>query len=340
MKKVLSIIFSVIIVLSCLSLTAFASDKLFVYDDEYEIDFDKTFPPVSASISEDYQTLTVNGKTFSPFNPQDFDIQYNYIDNYMGIENFVPPSEIDFQLTDAQKETFKVITAKCNDNENIFEIEISTNYGGSFTGTYLRDDYFDDLALYNSGEGVFTIDFGYPENNTLSVEKKLLYGDTEKIRGSKLSYLLWFDVSLSSADGTFLRHGYGEVLVGEGKYYYADCEESELNDVVYDSYLLVHEITDKELIAKIDECMAAYDEYYQDEFYDDDYDVLYDDNATYTIAKVLLIILFAVIPLIILIIFALKSVGKKDVYLKLYLTIAGLCVAEIITFVIVAVCMF
>ncbi len=350
MKKLLSVIFALIMLLTGLSLTAFALDRSsssVVETDEYVIDFDKVYEPMYATLSDDYKTLTVDGKTYSEFDISDFDIELFTIISYDGSDNFLPYREISIELSEKQKENFETVNFQGNANYNIITVKIQTKSGGAFTASYLNDECLAELEAYKKGEGVYTIDFEYPSDNEITIEKEQLYGKEETLKGSKVLYCLSFDVSMDSTNKTFSKDGNGFLLITEeDEYYYLNKEENGIgevsiySEVYYDQRFTVYEITDADVCAKIEECHSIYQEYCYDEIYDDDYNVLYDNTATHTIAKVLLVILFALVPLAILVVFLIKTFKAKGVYVKLYAVVSALCLAELIAFIIAAVNIF
>ncbi len=337
MKKVLAIIFSAILLVSCLSLTAFAGEKLFGYEGDWEIDFDTIYEPVEASISEDFQTLYINGESYSGFDASLLDITYYKIDLYDGSDNYLPSRQLKFNYTDNQKENIKFIFVKCNGSENIFYVEIVQNNGATFKGSFLKDSDFDKYERFIQGEGYFTVDFVYPSDNTFSPAEEFLYGEEITLKGSRLDYLQSFGVKFTSNDGSFEISDRGALLIGQDEYYFVDCNENDNaelgfgNQLSYDynSTFLAHKITDADTIEQLNQRYADYDEYYAQEYEDSDYEILYDEERSYTVAIVLLVFYFCLIPVVIFVIFLIKAIKSTGSYRVVYLTTAVLSILVI-----------
>ena len=124
------------------------------------------------------------------------------------------------------------------------------------------------------------------------------------------------------------------LITSEDKYYYIDCAKAELGNIKYFNIadyaeILAFEITDENLCDKIEECI--------DEFYDDDYGFLDDDNFTESVSGVLLTIVFLILPLAIFILFLILAIRSKGYYKKLFRIIYISAVLVVIMFIVLAI---
>lgn len=335
MKKLLSIIFAFVLIFSCFAVTVFAEDM--AVEDDFNI-FEAKQP--TFTFSEDYQKLYVDGESFSRFDATTLSADFGYTvlveyeynsDYYTGHSAYV-------KLTDKQKENIEDILIETNLAKNMYRIELHYKDGSILTVYFLKDTDFAEYNKFLNGEvEQYEIDIGYPDGNVVFAEKSALFG--EKVTLTKSELVNWWDffsVFAKNSDGSLVMCTGDLILIDndfyyidykecgvEGSLYYDELDESEITELV------VHKITDEKLYADLQSAMELY--------YQDDYGVLYDDDASNTISTVFLIFIFAVVPAVILVIFLVKAIRSKGVYKKIYGTVTALCVAELVVFIIVAV---
>lgn len=301
MKKIISVIITFILLFSCLGLTAFAN-------------------PASASISDDYQKLYIDGNSYSRFNTSMMNVEYFSYD-------------FPVELSATQKESLDEIILQANEDATLICAKIIFKDGAVLTVEFLRDDY---LELYNEitvGEtATYTIDFHYPEGNTVTTKKEALYGNGILLGADKLEWCDYFPVIAESSDGRLSVYK-GSLIIFEENYYYVDFKEAGIESwYEFDPYecakLPAYEISDPELISSIQKA--------EDTYYSDDLGFFFDDSFTEAISLVFLIIVFAIVPFVIFVLFLILAIRSKTVYKKMFRIIYMLSAAELVVFAIVA----
>lgn len=332
MKKILSIMFAFLLIFSCFVVTAFAED--IGRDNDFS-----AFANEQATItfSEDYKKLYDNGEPFSR------------IDASMLITGFAPEivlneeyyyySSMDMvKFTDEQKEDVKDVVIVKNNRQNMYDVNFYFNDGSVLSATFLKDSYLEEYNEIVSGKAnEYKIDFKYPDENIVTAQKAELFGEIDTLSRNELSNLYdYCYVTAENSDGSIVMYS-GQLFSVNETFYYVDFQEAGLDGANwYDDIALgyladcpVHKITDEELLKNLQSA--------QQKYYDDDYEVLYDDSATDSISAVFLSFVFAVVPLVIMIIFLVKAIRGKGIYKKIYGTVTALCAAELIVFTIIAV---
>ena len=300
MKKLISVIITAMLLFSCLGLTVFAATS-------------------SATISDDYQKLTLDGNTYSRFNTSTMEVEYFSYDTSV-------------KLSANQQETIKEIILQANEDVTIIYADIYFKDGAVLSVGFLRDDYlgmYNDIATGESNE--YTIDFEYPEGNTILVKKAALYGDSVTLGTEELEWCDYFPVVVASSDGNLTAYK-GALITIDDDCYYVDFEEAHIESWYdfnpYDyAELPAYEISDAELIASIQEGEDAY--------YSDDFGFLLDDSFTEAVSAVFLIFVFAIIPFAIFVVFLILAIRSKTVYKKMFRLIYILSAAELAVFAIV-----
>lgn len=334
MKKILSIMFAFLLIFSCFAVTAFAEDM--AIDDDFNV-FEAKQPTIT--FSEDYQKLYVDGESFSRFDASiiSADFGYTVLVEYEYTSDYYTGHSAYVKLTDKQKENITDILIERNEHKNMYRIELYFNDGSNLTVYFLQDTCFDEYNKIISGNvNEYIVDFSYPEDNTVIVQKTDLFGETVKLNRNDLAGLYeTCSVFVQSSDGSMVAYVGAVFNIGEN-FYYIDYKEAGVDsEFLYDApqgmlaEISVHKITDEKLLADLQGAMDLY--------YSDDYGVLYDDDATNSISAVFLIFIFAVVPAVILVISLVKAIRGKGVYKKIYGTVSALCIAELIVFAIIAV---
>lgn len=301
MKKYLICIITSILLFSCLGMTAFA----------------ETSAPV---ISEDYQTVYLKGGTYSRFNASMVDVEYFSYD--------VLP-----ELTDEQQEDIADVSFMLNESESFLSVEITFRDGSNLSADFIRDDYqkkYNDLI--SNPDSPYIIDFEWPEGNRVTGSRSLFTANPVVIGGWDLDRSSYYPVLMNIVEDDTSIHK-GSLLISNDRYYYVDYEEIGVTRwYAFDPYeyteLPAYEITDSDLVAEI---IAG-----EESFYGDDFGFLYNDELTSTISKVFLIIVFAVIPAIILVLFLILAIRAKTIYRKLFAAICCISGVELVIFAIVA----
>ncbi len=311
MKKFISVLIAVLLLSSCFVVPAFAQAV-----DEWGFPVDPVI-----EFSDDYTKIYYDGYTFKRVDADVLDIYF------LGLY-------WDVVLTDAQQSSIKNVEVEINSEDTVIFATINFKDGMTMSSAYLREDYIDDYNRIASTEcEEYTIDFTYPEDNTVIAKKSDLFGETVVFNKSKLGLCDAYEVkaTVEEAGLTVIK---GFLLIYESKYYYVDCYETGLPANTYFDYhnfneLEIHKITNEELFADI--------EFAAEEFYEDDYGYLYDDEFTDTTSAALIIFLFGVIPFAIFVIFLIKAIRGKGVYRKINIAVCTACGLELVAFIILAV---
>lgn len=309
----------------------------------------------TVTLSEDYSTLYLNGKTYSKANTEAVNLNV-YADGKVftsdfGIEDdsYVNFQErLNLQLTDSQKaELTKAYISMLGESKLFADVELSFKDGTTIWYSYVRDDVKDDFNQIKNGKNnEYVIKFEtYSDHGDIlkTVPKKnLLTSDMEMVL---FDYCEQYSVAITSE-----KYGYsvdmGCILIDtdyiddkNSYYYYFDFAETGITSI-YDLYetnnytkLSVHKITDEETIAIIEEGL--------DEYYNSDFGYIYNEEFTEPVAKIFFTLVFAIFPLaiaVLTIILAVKS--KKGLYKKLLIATSGLSLASLAVFIYIAFTLF
>lgn len=314
MKKILSIFITVLVLLSCLSLTA-AADTMIVPGDDDAITIQD--PLATIAFSDDYKTIACGKYTYSRFviNDLDFDI-------YFTVEN-------ELVLSDAQEKEIDTVDLTTDENGAIICADIYFKDGANLYVYYLREDYIDEYNSLNYADAEkLYVYFGVRSSGDdiiTEATKESLKGEKTTINVSLLLLDDWFDVSIK-AENLDLSKRVGLLVILEGEYYYIDFNDFKIDNSDFDvmSYSGdAYKITDIALIQKLEEDHNLY--------YEEDYGFFFNDNFTKTVSNIFIILVFAIIPFAILVLTLILGIKAKGIYKKLYFTTCILAAAELIT---------
>lgn len=306
MKKIISVIIVAVLLLSfSLGVSALDVNEL------------------TLTVSDDLKTVYIDGATYSLI-----DASKLWVDEYDENEDAVEYA-INVQLSETQKESIKSIEADVYDEKILISASISAKDGMEIFSYYLREDYLDDYAKLLNGEyDEVSVDFEYPEDNTVEVDKEKLFGNGSTIEIGQMDYYDWFYVYAENGDKKLsLRTGW--IFSIERQYYFADFEE--LGDAAQNGYfdpssisnLTVYEIEDEELVNSLRQAESEYNS---------DLTFAFDDGISKIISGVFMVFTFGVIPLIILITSLIFVFRTKKLYRKIFVAVCGLSAAEIAIF--------
>ena len=340
MKKILSLIIAFVLIFSCLAITVFAEDIAIEESYEYipseDVDIFANKEP-KATFSEDYKKLYIDGEPFSRIDSSMLisDIDYMLLVDDVYNQEYDTGNDIYVELTEAQKEEVNIIEFECNGQRNIYRVSITYKDGSQFISTFLKDKYLEEYnQLLNGEASEYEIEFLFPEGNIVKAEKNQLFGEAVTLKRKELEdFNDLFDVTVRNADGSIVL-GVGLMIRIGDDYYYADYEELGIKmHIGWDGMSgiagkTIYHITDEALLIDI---KAA-----QESYFEDDFGILYDEDATDGISKVFFTVIFLVIPLALLVIFLIKAIRGKGIYRKMYITIAVLCAIIIVVFTILA----
>ena len=327
MKKLLSLIISFVLVFSCFAVTVFAED----------FDLLNAKTPIG-TFSDRYEKFYAEGEQYTRIKASviETDLNYNWIVEEEYVSEYYLGVGIYIQLTNQQKQEIKTVKLKTNKDRTLIEATFTYFDDAQMTVMYLKDAYLDEYNKVVTGQTeTLTIEFVYPSYNNVEAQRQQLVGEMTTFTNSRLIDLEDdYDVVAKNSDGS-MSVVVGKLLVIADEYYYLNYKEAGFGEDDWYSGSIgeiankpLHKITDTQLIAAIDGAM--------EEYYNDDYGVLYDDDVTESISIGFFVFVFAVVPLAILVFFLIKAIRGKDIYKKLYFAVVAVCLAEIVVFAVLA----
>ncbi|MBQ7090526.1 MAG: hypothetical protein IJN82_05345, partial [Clostridia bacterium] len=215
-----------------------------------------------------------------------------------------------------------------NAEKTVVEASIQYQTGSQLICTFLRSDCMDDYWDVMTDDGVYEVEFGWPENNVVFYDRAGFYGEAQTLS----TYVYeWGDRYEVYKTNTNLSRIVGGLIVSDGSYYYVDYAENQTD---YANFYNLEEvqgylITDHELIDRLDAGVGAY--------YQEDIGFLYDDSLSQRVTAVMLCVLFGAIPLGILIFALIQTIRKKGAYRKMFAFITAFSAAELAVFTVVAI---
>ncbi len=299
MKKIIALIFAVLCV-SSVNVFATAPVRTEAVADKAE----QTHLSSAAVISfeEDFSGLTYNGEYFTMFNANSFEIEWDG-----GLEYTL-------SLTDAQAENVAAVSFSANSERSIIDANYSFKNGTTLYATYIKHEFISEFDRvvgddWKSGE----IDFEYPYDNQLSVDLEELLGKQINLFTEDVDWPVFMVYATSKEAG--LKTVKGCVVEDENEYYYIDFAKAQITYSepfsIFDyANVLAYKITDEALCEQIDDAIQRN--------YGDNYGFLDDDEFTDTVADVILILVFGVIPFAVFILFFILAIRSKTYYKKFF----------------------
>ena len=327
MKKIITLLTTILIFSFILTLPCFADDK-------------------SVTFSEDLQHLYFDGDSYSRVDTSFIeytygeDGYYSYYDSYDAEsekeyhDKFV--NDLNIKLSDKQKQEITNLSVESTADYSLMLTEIYFIDGVTMSVNFMRDDLKADYDSFRHGDvKEYRINFMWPEGNSILVEKDKFYSDNKV--AINFAEADTYDVIVDSGrDDYYIKVG---VLISQkDKYYFFNFLENgvlspEDIDIYYIENKFAYEITNPELIEEIKAC--------EEKYFEDDFGYLYDDELTESVSKIFYILIFALIPAIIFtisLVFALKA--KKPLYKKLLFAICAISIIVILIFIYIAFTLF
>lgn len=301
MKKILSIIVAALLLCSCFVFTVSADD-------------------MSITLSEDYSELNIDSDTYVQVEDTSLYVECDFV-----INNEVTLSEL-------QSKTIKSIDLYSNDSGNVVEAVIEMKIGSFASVIYMNSDALTEYnILKNSRE--CTVDFTFPEGNTVKASYDALFGKPDVLYGDDLYLCDFYDVSAVSKDGS-MSIGKGMVVSDLDDFYYLDFEQAGIEDIYeFDPYEIsevdVYKITDLTLKSELSD---AESEYYGE-------DLLGGNGETGVWFGGVIVLLFVVVILLlgVFVTFLILGFCSKTEYRKLFFTISILAACGLAVVVVIAV---
>ncbi len=334
MKNKLLVLLTVVVLLFSLTLPVFATELKMV------------------TFSDDFKTLIFNDETYSRINSNNkiyhfgsiYDYEFNigeyeegfyyeYSDSYTDIEVEEKFEEKFFcDLTEEQKNSvIDIDIVDLHNNQILFDVSIYYKDGSVLQVNYMRDDYiakYNELLKSNDNTKMYLDLLFETEEDVLIFEKgDLNLGDKEKIDVNDISD--FFDIVSYSDDETLNIYG-GMLIIVDSDYYFVDINspkyaKEEYFDLYSYSYVEAYKINNEELCEKFEEDI--------DDFYNDSFNYIYDDELLEGLTKILLTIVFLVLPLALFVLFLILWIKSKEKkYKKIYFVLDVIAVIQVILF--------
>ncbi len=296
-KKISSLIIAVLLIIPCICISVSAATP--------EIE-----------ILNNAQKLEYQGNSFVRFDASlvDFDVE-DYINdvNY----NIGGIKSADYELSR---------------NNAIIRASFTYDDGSILTATFINENfYYSEYQRLTQNPDEYTVEFYYPNYNTVTADADAFYGEVTNLYGDDLWDSSRMDVTANMTDNTFYINK-GCLFITDDAYYYFDYARAGFTDPygfdpdAVEGWIEAYKITDPELCTQLDEAYSKYN---------DDFIGLLDGDFSESIGIVFLCIAFAVIPLAALIVFLILALrAKTPRYKKLLGAICITAVAELLVFII------
>ena len=305
-KKILSLIIATILILPCFTLNVFATSASDMTSPDAEFKF---------TLSADYQTLTYTGTTYVRFDSSSTDWDYfedhtdnncDYIDN------------VDF------------IRYAIGTNKSIIEADVNYFDGSRFICSFIKEDLLPEHQNMVESSSKYIVNFTYPYYTKVPISANQLSSETKNFSKNELFSAYSYFVNVYSSDESFTVQK-GRLVIIDNEYYYVDYKLNNItfsnehdNDV---SSYKGYKVVDNNLIAQLDKETGNK----QDELID----LLFSGELFTGFGTLLLIAIFALIPLAALVLFIILSIrAKTPVYKKLFRAIYIISASELLMFII------
>ena len=305
-KRILSLIIAIVLILPCFTLNVFATSVPAMPTPYDNADFD---------ISDDYQTLTFNGTTYIRFDASvgDWDYSDSHIDRNCTYLDNVDYIDYEFSI-----------------NNSIITAHIYFSDDSYFYCSFIKESLLPEYNNMLNSASQYIIEFNYPSDAKIPIKANQLSTDSATIEKSTIDYLDSYSVYVYSNDESFWVQK-GDLVIIDNEYYYVDFKLNNLtNSNKYDNDMAsytAYKVIDPELIAQLDKETGNS----QDEFID----LLFSGELFTGFGTLLLIAIFALIPLVVLVLFIILSIrAKTPAYKKLFRAIYIISASELLTFII------
>ena len=273
--------------------------------------------PPPPTLSEDLQTLTFNGQTYTAADVSAMDIYYG-----RGTTAVQVPQSI--------KALVKSASMYYTTDTYLVSVELYYTNGSTMAITFVRDDLLPELQkACQSDDVVCSIYFWWENSPSVTASIGQLKGKPSTLTQGELFRSDYYEVIYNCP--TFDSQVYRGFICRSGdQLYYVDYQENNIYDPIgfypgdngpelYKAY----EITDPALVSQIEDVLAS-------EFSGS-------SELGQILSTALLSFLFAVIPGAILILSIIFFIRTKAYYRITWAITGGLCIAELILFIILAI---
>lgn len=311
MKKIISLIIAVLLLVSVSGFTACA-----IHTEDASIEYEDCNLPVDEKItfSDDFKNLYVGKQSYS---------RVNLNDAYLSIDHEVPNSRI------IDNDLVEEVELLANESGNVIDATIYYKDGAVLYVTFLDDRYQNEVQEILDGKNKeLFIDFYLNDKSLYSV-------DTNKLKGKQ--------ITLKTEDFYYESETFGvSALVLDKSIDIFKGNIHILNDKVYfeengankDTYATdgaewnLYEVEDKALIKEL---IAKQEQYYKES----GYGLFMDDEILKIISIVFFVIFFILLPLAIMIVAIIFTIRSKTlIYKKIYITASILAGIQTIIFIV------
>lgn len=311
MKKIISLIIAVLLLVSALSFTVSA-----IHTEDASLEYEDCNLPVDENItfSDDFKNLYVGKQSYSRVNFGDF---------YLSTEFNVPNLKI------IDNDSVDAVELMANEKGNVIDATIYYKDGAVLYVSFLNDKYRDEFQniLNNKNEELF-IDFNLKNEGLYSVSANKLKGKKVDLKTDEFYYESeMFNVSALVSDKSIDLFK-GNIYILSDKVYYEEEGSNTGNYYEDDESWILYEVEDKALIKEL---IAKQEQYYKESGYG-----LFMDNEILKIVSIgFFVIFFILLPLAVMIfaiIFIIRS--KTLIYKKIYITASILAGIQTIIFIV------
>ncbi|MBO5321929.1 MAG: hypothetical protein J6B22_04920 [Clostridia bacterium] len=321
MKKIIALILA----LFCISsVTAYATAPVVAETKKDQTTVISQDIVYQVTLEDELNGLFVNGEYYTLFNANNIETD--------GFDEF----QYAISMSDELKEKTQDVDLYITPDLSVVSATYNFTDGTSLSAKYLKHSLVREFdRLVSDDWQIGEIEFEYPYDNQLFIKQEKLYGKQVNLFTNEIGDTNYHEFRVyATTDKCELKAEKGMLITSNDKYYYIDYAKAELGNIKYFNIadyaeILAFEITDENLCDKIEECI--------DEFYDDDYGFLDDDNFTDSVSKALLTIVFLILPLAAFVLFLILAIRSKGYYKKLFRIIYISAVLVVIMFIVLAI---
>lgn len=298
MKRIISVILLVTVLCLGLAVSVYAVDPAF-------------------TVSEDYQTITLNGNVYIRTNT-------NVLEAYSTYDLAKEP-----MLTSAQKAELGDCRFYIDDTGNYLNAEFYFRDGSCLNINYATEILRQTLEEVRSNNDLeLVVEFEWPDENRVYTTVNDLMGKPTVLSEQTLSWSRQYTAyRCLQEEELYVKRGY--VLEENGRFYYVDIHENSLDyypywDPMDSEPVNAYIVTDPELLSQLGDALDARNGV--NEFFED-------DSFAGLLSAVVMTILFGVLPAGIFALALTLSIRSNGYYRLIWAITAGLAAAVMLTYI-------
>lgn len=299
MKRIISCLMLITVLILGLSLTAFANDHDF-------------------TISEDYKTITLDGVTYVRTNTNGMSFWDTVI------------FDREPTLTENQRKELFTTEFYIDPQLDILDASLYFQDGSTLSACYLREDYLEEFLYWTTDDDVeYQVDFYWPNGNTVAVIPAQLKDSPVVLNSSAWAWGETYEINLEIENGTRLVNR-GILVVENDRYYFVDYSEypqlgcNGYFDLSEANHVDAYEITDVQLLTELRHAKEASEKGTQ---------ILSSNDFGNRLSAVMMTLLFAVLPFGMLILTVILTIRSKGSYRVIWGATAGFACATLLIYV-------